>query len=129
MIYLGWTKIAWVNLDQNLSGPCVLADFVDAISLPDNLAPNFGKCQFNKAAHGFGAPCRQHKIIAYLMVDDGVHALDIFSRMAPIALGVEIAEIELFLASCFNRSHRHGDFLGNESLTAQRAFMVEQNAV
>ena len=49
--------------------------------------------------------------------------------MAPIALGVEIAEIELVLEPMMDRRDRTGNFTRNESFAPNRALMVEENAV
>ena len=49
--------------------------------------------------------------------------------MAPVALRVEIAEIELVLIAELDRGDGARDLAGDEGLAAKRAFVVEQNAV
>ena len=49
--------------------------------------------------------------------------------MAPVALRIEIAEVELFLAPQAYGGGGASDLAGDERLAAQRAFMVEQDPV
>src|SRR5262249_13879577 len=49
--------------------------------------------------------------------------------MTPVTLGVEIPEIKFMLPSTFNRCDSTGYLACNESLTAGRTFMVEEDAV
>ena len=49
--------------------------------------------------------------------------------MAPVALGIEIADIESLLQTVLDRRHRAGDLAGNEGFSAHRPFMVKQNAI
>ena len=49
--------------------------------------------------------------------------------MAPIALGVEIAEIEPLLHAEMDRRDGAGDLAGDESFAADRALVIEQDAV
>ena len=49
--------------------------------------------------------------------------------MAPVALGIQIAEIELLLRSELDRRDRAGDLAGDEGFAAHGAFVIEQDAV
>ncbi len=49
--------------------------------------------------------------------------------MAPIALAVDIADIELLLQAEMNGGHGAGDLAGDEGFAAGRPLMVEQDAV
>ena len=49
--------------------------------------------------------------------------------MAPVALGVEVAEIKLVLITEMYGSHGTSDLACHECLAAQRALMVKENAV
>ena len=49
--------------------------------------------------------------------------------MAPVALGVEIAEIELVLEAEMDRRDGARDLAGDEGLGPRRAFVVEEDAV
>jgi hypothetical protein len=49
--------------------------------------------------------------------------------MAPVALGIQIPKIECVLSTKLNSRDRTADFPGNESLAADRAFMIEQDSI
>ena len=49
--------------------------------------------------------------------------------MSPVALGIEIAEIEAFLQTEFDRGDRARDFSGHKGFAPHRPFMIEQDAV
>ena len=49
--------------------------------------------------------------------------------MAPVALGVEVAEVEAVAQAELYLGHGPGDFAGDKGLAAQRAFVVEQDAI
>src|SRR5437870_361350 len=52
-----------------------------------------------------------------------------FAGMAPVALGFEIAEKDRFLKPGLDARHAARDLARHKSLAADRAFMVEQDAV
>src|SRR5580704_10301832 len=49
--------------------------------------------------------------------------------MAPVALGIEVAEEKAFLHAVLDRRHGAGDLSSHECFAAHRAFMIEKNAV
>ena len=49
--------------------------------------------------------------------------------MAPVALGIEVPEVEAVGQAQLNLRHGTGNFPRDEGLAAQRAFVVEQDAV
>ena len=57
------------------------------------------------------------------------HAFDIFGRVAPVALGFEIAEIELVLQAVANPRDSARDFAADENFAAPRGFVVEEDPV
>ena len=85
--------------------------------------------QLDELAHRVGLAGRQHVVVGLVLLQDQPHALDIVAGMAPVALGVEIAEIEHVLAAALDRGDRAGDLAGDEGLAADRPFVVEQDAV
>src|SRR3954467_10510246 len=58
-----------------------------------------------------------------------MHALDVVPGMAPVALGREIAEIERLLQSHLDAGDAARDLARDKGLTADRALVVEQDAV
>ncbi len=65
------------------------------------------------------------KVIRHVVPQDAPHALDIVARMAPIPLGVQVAEIESFLLAERNSRDRTGDLAGDEGFAPNWAFMIE----
>ncbi len=105
------------------------AGFVDALAAPFDAAADFGKRQFDEFAHRAGLAGRQHEIVGRIRLQDLVHALDIIPRMAPVALGLEIAEIERILETGLDAGDAARDLARHEGLAADRALMIEQDAV
>jgi hypothetical protein len=70
------------------------AGFIDALAAPFDGAADFGEREFDKLAHRTGLAGRQHEIVGRVRLQYPVHALDKIPGVAPIALGLEIAEIE-----------------------------------
>ncbi len=73
------------------------AGLVDALAAPLDAPPDLRKAKLDDLAHRVRLAGRQHEIVGRVGLQDPVHALDIVARMAPVALGLEIAEIERFL--------------------------------
>src|SRR5690606_37897925 len=72
---------------------------------------------------------RDDKILGLLLLQDQPLRFDVIAGVAPIALGVHVAEIEGVLQPQFDTSQGASDLAGDESLAANRRFVVEQNAV
>ena len=51
-----------------------------------------GEGQLDELAHGVGLAGGEHVVVGLVLLQDPPHALDIVARVAPVALGVEIAE-------------------------------------
>ena len=63
----------------------------------------------------------QHVVVRLVLLQDAPHALDVVAGMAPVALGVEVAEVELVLQAELDRGDRAGDLARDEGLAADRA--------
>ncbi len=72
---------------------------------------------------------RQHVVVRLVLLQHHPHALDIVAGMAPVALGIEIADEQLVLLAGLDRRHRAGDLARDEGLAADRALVIEQDAV
>jgi hypothetical protein len=55
--------------------------------------------------------------------------LDVVLGVAPVALGVEVAEVEGVLQAEFDAREGAGDLASDEGLATGRGFVVEQDAV
>ena len=70
-----------------------------------------------------------HEIIRLGLLHDEPHTLHIVFGIAPVAVGIEVAEIELVLQAIYDASHCYCDFSGYESLTATLTLVIEENAI
>ena len=84
-------------------------------------AADVGKGPLDEFAHRVRLAGRQHVIVGLVLLQDQPHAFDIVARMAPVALGVEIAEIKLVLQPELDRGDRARDLARDEGFAARRA--------
>ena len=92
---LGRPEIARVDLDQDAAGRWHRRP-VSSTPLPRQTirAADLGERALDEFAHRVRLAGRQHIIVGLVLLQDQPHAFDIVARMAPVALGVEIAEVE-----------------------------------
>jgi hypothetical protein len=64
----------------------------------------------------------------FLLQHQPLH-LHIVAGMAPVAQRAHVAQVQAILQAQRNARHRAGDLAGDKGFAAQRAFMVEQDAV
>src|SRR5580704_8241762 len=128
-IDLGGAKIHRIDANHRLAGFPVDAGFLDTLAAPLDGTANFRKRQFDEFTHRAGFAGRQHEIVGRVGLQYLVHALDIIPGMAPVAFGAEVSEIERFLQTGLDASDAARDLAGHEGLAADRAFMIEQDAV
>ncbi len=85
--------------------------------------------RFHKLAHGMGFAGCEHKVVAFIVLKDSPHAFDIFGRVTPVALRIEVAEKQFILQIVFDGGNGARNFARDESFAAPRALVVEQDAV
>src|SRR6516165_139288 len=93
-IDFGRAEINGIDADHGLAGFLVDAGLLHALAPPDDAAADFGKRQFDELTHRTRLAGRQHEIVRPIGLQYPVHAHDIILGVTPVALGVEIAEIE-----------------------------------
>src|SRR6266702_5928525 len=129
LIDLGRPEITRIDANHGLAGFPVDAGFIDTLAAPFDRAPDFRKRQFDEFAHRTGLPGRQYEIIWRVRLQDRVHALDIVPRMAPVALGPEVAEVNRIFETDLDAGDAAGDLARDKRLAADRALVIEQDAV
>ncbi len=67
----------------------------------------------------------QHIVVGIVLLQDTPHPIDKISRMSPISLCIEIANIELRLLAVMNGRHRARNLSRNEGLAACRPLVIE----
>ena len=125
----GRPEIPRVDFDQDLAGPSMNALLLASAAAPYDLFADNRKGLFNQFPHRMGFTGRQHIIIGEGLLEHAPHALDIIPRMAPVALRIQIADIELVLKTQFDPRNPARDLAGDEGLAPDRALVIEEDTV
>ena len=128
-IDLGRAEIARIDRDADRAGGGVYSRLVDPLAAPLDRNADLGEGQLDQFAHRVGLAGGQHIVVGLVLLGHHPHAADIVAGVAPVALGVEIAEIEPVDQAELDAGDGAGDLARDEGLAAQRAFVVEQDAV
>ncbi len=105
-IDLGRPEIARIDLDQHAAVARIDAFLLDAGAAPFDLPADMGERLLDEFAHRMLLAGREHKIVGLVLLQHQPHAFDVVARMAPVAPGIEIAEIELVLQAELDRRDR-----------------------
>ena len=81
-----------------------------------------------KLAAGVGPARGDHIVVGLLLLEHQPHGFDVFLGIAPITLGIQIAQFQRFLLSKMDFGNSISDFTSDEFFATQRGFMVEQDA-
>src|SRR5262249_37597805 len=128
-IDLGWAKVTRVDFNEHLSRGAIDALLFDAGAPPDYGSTDMGERPRDEFSNRMALTGRQHVVVGLLLLKDQPHPFDVVTRMAPIPLGVEIAEKQLVLQPVLDCRDGTCDFAGYEGLPPDGAFMVKQDAV
>src|SRR6185312_11687156 len=128
-IDLGRAEISRIDPHQGLAGFAIDAGFLDALAAPLDRAADFGEGELDELAHRARLAGGEHEIVRLIRLQDRIHALDVVAGVAPVALGLEIAEIDGVFQADLDPGDAAGDLARDEGFAADRAFMVEQDAV
>ena len=82
----------------------------------------------HKVAHGFSAVGSQHKGVGLIGLQHAPHALHILPGETPVALGIQVAQLQHIELAQLDLGHTVGDLARDKLTAAQRALVVEQNA-
>src|SRR3546814_19811494 len=91
------SEIARVDLDDAAAALLAIALLVDAATLEAQVDASIGERPLDEGADVRRFARRKHIVVGRVLLQHPPHALDIFSRMAPVPPGVELSEIEIFL--------------------------------
>ncbi|SVC72845.1 uncharacterized protein METZ01_LOCUS325699, partial [marine metagenome] len=67
------------------------------------------------------------EVVRIIGLQHAPHGLDVFGGVAPVALGIEIAEIQLVLLAGLDVGDGEGNFPRHEGFATAGRFVVEQN--
>ncbi len=68
-------------------------------------------------------------VLRLLLLEHEPLHLDVVAGVAPVALGVEVAEVEILLQADLDAGEAAGDLAGDEGLAAQGRLVIEEDAV
>ncbi len=68
-------------------------------------------------------------VLGLVLLEHQPHGLDVVAGEAPVALGVEVAQVELVLEAELDAGGGPGDLAGDEGLAAPGRLVVEEDAV
>ncbi len=68
-------------------------------------------------------------IVGGILLEHKPHGVDVFAGEPPVASGVEVSEVEVFLEAHFDACGGAGDFACDEGFAAERGLVVEEDAV
>mmetsp|Transcript_38467 Transcript_38467/g.95521 ORF Transcript_38467/g.95521 Transcript_38467/m.95521 type:complete len:224 (+) Transcript_38467:302-973(+) len=80
-------------------------------------------------AHCVGLSRGNHKVLCHRVLQHFPHALYIVARVAPVPLGVHVAQVQTLLLSRLDVGHGKGNFARHERLAAAGRLVVKQDAV
>ena len=80
-------------------------------------------------ANGVRLPGGHDVVVRRVLLQHPPHRLDVVLGEAPVALGVQVAEVKLAGEPVLDRGHAHRDLAGDEVLAPAGRLVVEQDAV
>src|SRR5579863_531689 len=128
-IDFGGAEILGIDANDGLAGFPVDAGFLDALAAPLDGTIDFLERQFDEFAHRTRLARGQHEVARLIYLKNPVHPDDVILGMTPVALGIEVTEIERLFEAGLDAGNRAGDLAGDEGLAPDRALMVEQDTV
>src|SRR5205823_151564 len=87
------------------------------------------KCAFNKLAYGMRLSGGHNEVIRLVELQHVPHCFDIFGRVAPVTLRLEITHIELGLQTCANTRNSPADLAAYKGLSSAGRFVIEKNSI
>ena len=129
LFHLGGTEEARVNLHKRLTGSHVDAFLVDAFAFPTQLDADMPECQRAELTHGVVLARGDDEVLGLLLLEDEPHTFHIVLGIAPVAEGVEVAEVELVLVALLDAGGGQRDLACDEGLAPTLTLVVEEDAI
>src|SRR5437764_11138602 len=89
--------------------------------------PDLVERDIDEVAHAVRLTGRDHVVLRLALLEHEPHRLDVVLRVAPVALGIEVAEPQLLLEAELDGGRTVGDLARHELEPATWAFVIEQN--
>ena len=123
-----YTKAFFVDFDNCLTVSFIFADFVNAFAFPFDFDSGTAERSFSEFTDSSGFVCGDNIIIRSVLLEHQPHCLDIIFRMSPVALGIQIAEFDIFLQAELDSCDSSGNFSCDKFQSSAFGFVIEQNA-
>ena len=107
-----------VDFDKALAGAAAIAFLVGVLTVPLQPDVDILERPLDELAHLRGLAGGEHEVVRLILLQDHPHAAHIVAGVTPIALGIEIAEVEPFLPAELDRRHTARDLAGDEGFAA-----------
>src|SRR5579862_1839713 len=124
-VHFGRSVVGRVDSNQNIAGPRATAGLITTLASPRDRPSDIMKGALDEFAHGMGFAGREHIVVGLALLQNPPHAVDIVARMPPIALRVDVAEIEPLLQAALDGGHGARDLARDEGFAANGRFMIE----
>src|SRR5579859_1640418 len=102
---------------------------VHALAAPLDGKPDLARRRVHEIAHAVLLARGDDEVVGLLLLQDHPHHLDEIARVAPVALRVEVAEVQAILQAELDARERPRDLARDEGLAADGALVVEEDAV
>ena len=126
---LGQPEVAGVHLHQRPAGLPVHAGFFLPPAPPADLDPELGEGPLGEFPDGVPLARGDHEVIGLLPLEDQPHRLHEIRGVAPVALGVQVAQVKLVLQSQEDPGGGAGDLAGDEGFAPPGRLVVEKDPV
>ena len=103
--------------------------FIDAFPLPAQGDAEFRSGGVDEVTHGVLHPGGDDEVFRLVLLEHEPLHFHVIAGMAPVAQGVQVAEVEAVLQAEGDAGDGAGDLAGDEGFAAQRGFVVEEDAV
>ena len=124
------TVVALVHPDDDFRRwLSLLPTSLHAFAFPVDFDADVGEGFFDELADGVHFAGGDDIVVRLVLLQHHPHHVHIVGRIAPVALGIDIAHVQAFLQAARNARHGHGDLARDEGFAAARGFVVEQDAV
>jgi hypothetical protein len=100
---------------------CVVAFFIDPVAAPGDDYADLGRRGIDEIAHAVLHAGGDDEVFGLALLQHQPLHLDVIAGMAPVALGVQVAEVQAILQAELDAGQGAGDLARDEGFAADRA--------
>lgn len=129
---LGGTEVLGIDADEDALGVLgVDADLLDGALLAAPLDGDAGllEGELTELTDGVTLASGEHVVVGLVLLEDAPHALHVVAGVAPVADGVEVAEVEAVVYAHLDADDGARNLPGDEGVAAARGLVVKEDAV